>query len=88
MTSSAPPPGISSVRTHTQTLSQREVLANCQALSKSLQTKGYNIVSGGTDNHLILVNVRDKGLDGSKVCTARVRVGQMRAPEKCPVCLF
>ena len=54
--------------THTRThCSQREVLANCQALSKSLQAKGYNIVSGGTDNHLILVNVRDKGLDGSKV---------------------
>lgn len=46
---------------------QREVLANCQALNKALQAKGYNIVSGGTDNHLILVNVRDKGLDGSKV---------------------
>jgi glycine hydroxymethyltransferase len=49
------------------THSQREVLANCQALNKALQAKGYNIVSGGTDNHLILVNVRDKGLDGSKV---------------------
>jgi hypothetical protein len=37
------------------------------SMLKALQAKGYNIVSGGTDNHLILVNVRDKGLDGSKV---------------------
>jgi glycine hydroxymethyltransferase len=46
---------------------QKQVLANCKVLSESLQKKGYKIVSGGTDNHLILVDVRDKGLDGAKV---------------------
>ncbi|KHN26165.1 Serine hydroxymethyltransferase, mitochondrial [Glycine soja] len=34
---------------------------------QSLLEKGYELVSGGTDNHLVLVNLRNKGIDGSRV---------------------
>ena len=46
---------------------QEQVLKNCTALSNSLIKRGYKIVSGGTDNHLILVDLKDKGIDGAKV---------------------
>ena len=35
-------------------------------MSKTLQDLGYNIVTGGTDNHLVLVNLKNKGLDGNR----------------------
>ncbi len=38
-----------------------------QRLGESLSSKGYDLVSGGTSNHLILVCLKDKGLTGSKV---------------------
>lgn len=41
------------------------VVENAKALSQSLQEKGWRIVSGGTDNHLILVDVFAKGVLGS-----------------------
>jgi glycine hydroxymethyltransferase len=46
---------------------QKQVVKNSSALCKALQTRGYQIVSGGTDNHLILVDLHDKGVTGSKV---------------------
>ncbi|PWA94442.1 serine hydroxymethyltransferase 2 [Artemisia annua] len=46
---------------------QEQVLTNCKKFSQSLMERGYNLVSGGTDNHLVLVNLRDKGIDGSRV---------------------
>lgn len=39
---------------------QRQVLANSRALAKALLDRGYNIVSGGTDNHCILIDLRSK----------------------------
>lgn len=41
-----------------------QVVKNCQALAKSLQGLGLRIVSGGTDNHLILVDLRSMGVNG------------------------
>jgi len=41
-----------------------QVIANARAMSESLQQRGYRIVSGGTDNHLILVDLIDKGITG------------------------
>ncbi len=41
------------------------VIENARALAKNLQDKGWRIVSGGTDNHLILVDVFAKGILGS-----------------------
>jgi len=40
------------------------VLDNAQALSKSLMARSFNLVSGGTDNHLMLVDLRNKGITG------------------------
>ena len=38
----------------------QQVVENAQSLSKALKTRGYRLVSGGTDNHLMLVDLRDK----------------------------
>ena len=43
---------------------QQQVVKNAQALAAALTTLGYRIVSGGTDNHLMLVDLRPKGLNG------------------------
>jgi glycine hydroxymethyltransferase len=42
----------------------KQIVANAQALAKALAGKGYQLVSGGTDNHLMLVDLRNKGLTG------------------------
>ena len=42
------------------------MLANCKALAARLTTKGYKLVSGGTENHLILLDLRPLGLDGAR----------------------
>ena len=42
----------------------RQVVSNAQALAKALVSRGYQLVSGGTDNHLMLVDLRNKGLTG------------------------
>ncbi|KAF7139606.1 hypothetical protein RHSIM_Rhsim07G0214500 [Rhododendron simsii] len=46
---------------------QEQVLSNCSKFAESLIEKGYDLVSGGTDNHLVLVNLKNKGIDGSRV---------------------
>jgi glycine hydroxymethyltransferase len=46
---------------------QEQVLSNATRLAKSLAARGYDLVSGGTDVHLVLVNLKSKGLDGSRV---------------------
>ncbi|KAJ0058203.1 hypothetical protein NL108_009084, partial [Boleophthalmus pectinirostris] len=45
---------------------QMQVLANCKALSNALIDRGYKIVTGGSDNHLILLDLRTKGTDGGR----------------------
>ncbi|WP_375706040.1 serine hydroxymethyltransferase [Bartonella sp. AA2SXKL] len=42
------------------------VVANAKTLAKTLQGNGFNIVSGGTDNHLLLVDLRSKNLTGKR----------------------
>jgi glycine hydroxymethyltransferase len=39
----------------------RSVVDNAQALAQSLMTRGFDLVSGGTDNHLVLLDLRSKG---------------------------
>ncbi|KAH0680272.1 hypothetical protein KY290_023582 [Solanum tuberosum] len=46
---------------------QEQVLSNCSKFAESLLAAGYDLVSGGTENHLVLVNLRNKGIDGSRV---------------------
>jgi glycine hydroxymethyltransferase len=43
---------------------QRDILANSQRLAEELITLGYRLVSGGTDNHLILIDLTPQGLTG------------------------
>jgi len=45
---------------------QRQVVANARALAAGLATRGYRIVSGGTDNHLLLVDLTPKGVTGKE----------------------
>jgi glycine hydroxymethyltransferase len=47
-------------------LYQEQVMKNAKALGESLQGKGFDLVSGGTDNHLVLVDLRSKGVNGNK----------------------
>jgi len=46
---------------------QAQVLKNSAAMANRMQKLGYSLVSGGTDNHLMLVDLREKGVDGAKV---------------------
>jgi len=45
---------------------QKQVIVNAKTLSNALAEKGFRIVSGGTDNHLMLVDVRNKNLTGKE----------------------
>jgi glycine hydroxymethyltransferase len=51
------------------------VVANAKALATALIERGFDLVSGGTDNHLILLDVTGKGLSGKEAATALVRAG-------------
>jgi glycine hydroxymethyltransferase len=44
----------------------KQVIANAQSMAKAFTDKGYNIVSGGTDNHLLLIDLRNKNISGKK----------------------
>ena len=46
---------------------QMQIKKNADALSKALVKKGVKIVSGGTDNHLMLLDLTTKGLTGKEV---------------------
>ena len=43
---------------------QKQVLENCATLGHELQARGFRLVSGGTDNHLLLINLVNKGITG------------------------
>ncbi|MBA0810566.1 hypothetical protein Gohar_002548 [Gossypium harknessii] len=46
---------------------QNQVVSNCRALARRLVELGYTLVSGGSDNHLVLVDLRPLGIDGARV---------------------
>lgn len=48
------------------TVYAKQVISNAQAMAKALLAKGYNIISGGTDNHLMLIDLRNKDISGKK----------------------
>ena len=48
---------------------QKQIVANAQALAAGLQNQGFRLVSGGTDNHLMLIDVQSKGLTGKEAET-------------------
>jgi glycine hydroxymethyltransferase len=53
----------------------KNVVENARALAETLRAAGFDIVSGGTDNHLMLVDLRPKGLKGNVSEKALVRAG-------------
>ena len=48
------------------TVYAKQVQRNAQAMAKAFVNRGYNIISGGTDNHLMLIDLRNKNLTGKK----------------------
>jgi glycine hydroxymethyltransferase len=52
-----------------------QVVANAVALAEALQALGYDLVSGGTDNHLLLVDLSSKGIGGKPAAKALDRAG-------------
>ena len=46
---------------------QKQVLSNSQAFATSMSSLGYSLVSGGTENHLMLVDLKPSGIDGARV---------------------
>jgi glycine hydroxymethyltransferase len=53
----------------------RAVVDNARALGAALAARGYDLVSGGTDNHLLLVDLRSKGIAGKPAAVAMERAG-------------
>ena len=51
----------------------KQVMQNAQTLAHAFLEKGYNIVSSGTDNHLLLIDLRNKGISGKKAENTLVR---------------
>ena len=54
---------------------QRQIVKNAKTLAEKLIELGYNLVSGGTDNHLMLVDLRNKGITGKQAEKALEEAG-------------
>src|SRR5262249_26533465 len=54
---------------------QKQIVANAKWLAAALSSAGYRLVSGGTDNHLMLVDVFSKGITGKTAEAALGRAG-------------
>jgi len=52
-----------------------QIVKNAQAMAKALEERGYRIVSGGTDNHLFLVDLTQKGMTGKEAVARLYEVG-------------
>ncbi|MCH8567485.1 MAG: serine hydroxymethyltransferase [Balneolales bacterium] len=63
---------------------QKQVKKNAKAMAARFTELGYNIVSGGTDNHLILIDLRNKGINGKQaeaiLGTAEITVNKNMVP--------
>ncbi|WP_242911163.1 serine hydroxymethyltransferase [Actinomadura terrae] len=53
----------------------RQIVANAKALAAALLERGYDLISGGTDNHLILIDLTNKGVPGKPAAQALDRAG-------------
>jgi len=51
----------------------KQVIANAQAMASGLVERGYQIISGGTDNHLMLIDLSNKGLTGKEAEEALIK---------------
>src|SRR5215469_2259944 len=57
------------------TVYAKQIISNAQAMAKAFLGKGYHIVSGGTDNHLLLIDLRNKNISGKKAEIALGKAG-------------
>ena len=46
---------------------QNQIVKNASTLASALLNKGFNLVTGGTDNHLMLLDLRDSGITGKEL---------------------
>jgi glycine hydroxymethyltransferase len=53
----------------------KQIVKNSKAMAEKLLEFGFNLVSGGTDNHLILIDLRNKNMPGRKFAKALMRAG-------------
>jgi glycine hydroxymethyltransferase len=57
---------------------------NARIMAEAFQSKGYGLISGGTDNHLILLDLRNKGINGTQaekaLDKARITVNKNMVP--------
>ena len=68
----------------------RAVINNAQAMGEALKSKGYKLVTGGTDSHLLLIDLTDKNISGKKAerslenagitCNKNTVPGETRSP--------
>jgi len=61
------------ILTHDFTAYAEQIIENAQAMGVCFTKKGYDIVSGGTDNHLLLIDLRNKNISGKKAENALVK---------------
>lgn len=61
-----------------------QVLKNAKALADALVANGYTLVSGGTDNHLLLLDLRPKGLDGARLESLLNEIDIIANKNTCP----
>ncbi len=54
---------------------QKRVVVNAQCLAEGLMEEGFTLISGGTDNHLILIDLTDKGINGAEAQEILERAG-------------
>lgn len=54
---------------------QQQVISNAQTLARELQTLGYQLITGGTDNHLLIVDLRIQGITGQQAQHALEQAG-------------
>ncbi|MBI5286123.1 MAG: serine hydroxymethyltransferase [Deltaproteobacteria bacterium] len=54
---------------------QRQIVANAKAMAEELQSRGYDLISGGTDNHLMLVDLTRTGITGKEAEESLVKAG-------------
>jgi glycine hydroxymethyltransferase len=54
---------------------QKQVILNCKALAEHLMASGFQLVSGGTENHLLLIDLRKQGLTGKEAEARLDRAG-------------
>jgi glycine hydroxymethyltransferase len=54
---------------------QEQILKNARALAQGMKMRGYRLVAGGTDNHMVLIDLTDKDITGQQATGVLEKVG-------------